>query len=262
MRDKADNGIHFLEFPLLEGLPVVHAVFRRHGGISPLPFDSLNVSFGVGDEAAHVRENRIKIKRALGLPVLVSARQVHGDRVLAVEAMQPEDWEAEGYDALITNRSGVGLMIQQADCQAVLLADTKLRAIGVCHAGWRGSVANIIAKTIRAMQQHFAVEPRDLLAAVSPSLGPCCAEFVNYHKELPESFRAFRADGDKFDFWAISRKQLQEAGVPSGNIEIASICTVCNADFFSYRRQKITGRFASVIALQAPSSGDERGRKK
>ena len=246
-----DKGISYLQFDVFRGLPVTHGVFRRYGGESPPPFDSLNVSYGVGDEADNVRKNRRHIKRALGLRVLVSARQVHGDRVLVVDSMPTGDFEAAEYDGLITDQPGVGLMVQQADCQAVLLAEKRGRAVGICHSGWRGSVANIISSTIRALEIHFAVGPEDLVAAISPSLGPCCAEFVNYRSELPEPFWKLRQEGDLFDFWTISALQLRDAGVDPGNIGMASICTVCDKDFFSYRRQRVTGRFASVIGISS-----------
>ncbi len=235
--------------PTFDAKALVHGVFLRYGGESEAPFDSLNVSFGVGDEPARVRRNRERIKRALKLPCLVSSRQVHQDRVLVVDRMPGSDFEANGFDALITDQRGVGLMIQQADCQAVLLADLAQKAVGICHVGWRGSVANIIGRTVTALRHHFRIDPGNLLAAVSPSLGPCCAEFVNYRQELPEPFWVFRRAADHFDFWSISRMQLRDAGVHPENISITGVCTVCDAGFFSYRREKITGRFASVLGI-------------
>lgn len=227
----------------------IHGIFGRDGGESRKPFDSLNVSFGVGDDPRLVRRNRERIKKALQLPCLVSCRQVHQDRVFVVDRTPRDDFEADGFDALITDQRGVGLMIQQADCQAVLLADPAQRAVGICHAGWRGSVANIIGRTITSLERHFGIAPADLLAAVSPSLGPCCAEFVHYREELPQAFWTFQATTDHFDFWSISKRQLQDAGVRPENISIAGVCTVCDPDYFSYRREKQTGRFASVLGM-------------
>lgn len=241
--------LSILQIPAFHSPALVHGVFRRYGGESEAPFDSLNVSFGVGDDPARVRGNRQRIKKGLQLPYLVSSRQVHGDRVLVVDRLPTHDFEADGFDALITDQRGVGLMIQQADCQAVLLADPGQKAIGICHVGWRGSVANIIGRTVAALEHQFGVEPAALLAAVSPSLGPCCAEFVNYRQELPEPFWAFSPAANRFDFWSISRMQLQEAGVRPDNIFIAGLCTVCDSGFFSYRREKVTGRFASVLGM-------------
>jgi len=160
------------------------------------------------------------------------------------------DLEIGGFDGLVTNLPDTGLMIQQADCQAILLADPVRGAVGIAHAGWRGTVANVIAETVLAMSRAFATEPADLVAGVSPSLGPCCAEFVNFRTELPAALHGYQVRPNHFDFWAISRDQLCSVGLRPGNIHIAGICTRCSRDYFSYRRERVTGRFASVIGLK------------
>lgn len=243
------HEIHRLE-AIFPGESVTHGFFSRHGGVSTGDFASLNVGLHVGDETAHVLENRERIKRHLGLPHLVTAKQVHGDRIHRVTGGNQEPGEVEGCDALLTNEPGIGLLVQHADCQAVLLHDPRQQAVANIHAGWRGSVLNIIAKTIGVMQKHFDTDPADLLAGISPSLGPCCAEFVNYRQELPPALHPYQVRENHFDFWAISRDQLQATGVQKENIAIVGICTRCNADFFSYRRQKQTGRCGSVIGLR------------
>lgn len=224
-------------------------VSSRHSGVSPAPYDSLNLSFGVGDADENVRENRQRVKEALGIPVLASAKQVHGDAVWVIDGVLNEDTELPGYDALVTNQPGVALMVQQADCQAVLLHDPVRQVVAAIHAGWRGSVANIIGKTLRIMTERFGTDPADLMAGISPSLGPCCAEFVNYRTELPVEFHSYEVSPSHFDFWAISRDQLVAAGVLSENIEIVRICTKCSPDYFSFRRERVTGRFGSLIML-------------
>ena len=229
---------------------LVHGTFNRHGGVSPSPWDSNNVSFGLGDNAKNVQANREQIKKALGLKHLVSAKQVHGSRVHTVDESPVDDIEIDAFDALITNVPGIGLMIQQADCQAVSLFDPEKKAVGIVHAGWRGTVADIIAETIFAMSQTFSTEPVDLIAAISPSLGPCCAEFVNFRSELPEALHGYQVQPNYFDFWKISHDQLCSGGIRPENIHVATICTCCNHDFFSYRRDKDTGRFASVLGIK------------
>jgi len=228
-------------------------MFTRNGGTSMVPYDSLNLSFGVGDEEAAILKNRDRLKQILNIDHLISSKQVHGDGVAVVEQIE-SDLELAGYDALITNQPGSGLLIQQADCQAILLYDPSKQTIAAIHNGWRGSVTNIIAKTITALQQHFKVKPEELLAAISPSLGPCCGEFINYRKELPPEFLRFQVTENHFDFWAISRWQLEQTGINANNIMTAGICTACNKNFFSYRRvmkngNGVTGRNGSVIAL-------------
>jgi polyphenol oxidase len=232
-----------------------HAFFNRYGGEGVPPFDTNNVSFGVGDEITAVRKNRELVKRSLLLDHLVSARQVHGDKVYWCSGDSCKEGEIDGVDALITEQFGVGLMIQQADCQAVLLFDPVRPAIGAIHCGWRGSVMGIIGKTIVRMGECFGTDPGHLRAAISPSLGPCCGEFVHYKKELPKAFHRFQIRDTYFDFWQITRWQLQECGISDKAIAVAGICTVCSADYFSYRRAchdgvGTTGRNCSVIALR------------
>jgi YfiH family protein len=236
----------FLEFSSPD---VVHGVFTRRGGVSPRPWDSLNVSFGVADEEGNVRENRTRLKAGLGLPVLVSCRQIHGNRVALIDEKPQRDMEVDGFDALISDRPGIGLMIQHADCQAILLSDPVKKAVGIIHAGWRGSVADIIGKTVEAMSAAFASDPAELRAAIGPSLGPCCAEFVNYQQELPVGFHRFQVRPNYFDFWEISRVQLRQAGILRNHIVAAGECTVCSSDYFSYRRDRTTGRCGTVIGL-------------
>jgi len=225
--------------------------FNRHGGVSLPPFDSLNVSYGVGDEPWRVTENRARIKAHLGLATLLSAVQIHGEAVFSLSEPADGDRELTGFDALITNQPGVGLLIQQADCQAVVLYDPKHQVVANVHSGWRGSVANIIAKTVAQMGRDFGSNPAGLLAAISPSLGPCCAQFLHFQDEFPASFHRHQTAPALFDFWAISRQQLEQTGIPSAQIHTTALCNRCHPDYFSYRREGQTGRSASVIGLHA-----------
>ncbi|MBU0968219.1 MAG: peptidoglycan editing factor PgeF [Proteobacteria bacterium] len=245
-----------LTFSALANFPcLVHGIFNRHGGISPSPYDSLNISYGGDDDPRRVKENRELIRQSLGVDILVSGQQVHGSQVHVITGKPLTDLEITGCDAFITNVAGVALLIQQADCQAIMLFDPQRQVAANIHCGWRGSVNNIIAATIRVMAEEFATDPGHLLAAISPSLGPCCAEFINYEQELPGHFHPFQVKPNYFDFWAISRCQLQETGVKPTNIFTTAICTVCDPNWFSYRREKKTGRFCSVIGVRSEKSG-------
>lgn len=234
-------------------LQITHGMFDRHHGTSLPPYSSLNSSYGVGDKSNNVEANRQRIKNNLNIRFLLSARQVHGSKV-HTDSKITDDREVDGYDALITNQLNVGLLIQQADCQALLLHDPVQEVIAAIHCGWRGNVANIIKSTIVKMREEFQVSPAHLNVAISPSLGPCCAEFINYQTELPEHLHTFQVKPNHFDLWEISSKQLVEAGVKPSNIDVTGVCTCCNSDYFSYRRavkqgDPITGRQASVICL-------------
>ena len=228
----------------------------RYGGVSHPPFSTLNLSYGVGDDPSAVTENRRRFKEQLGVKHLLSANQVHGDSLFIAREELDEDLEVDGVDALITDRMGLGLMIQQADCQGVTLFDPDLPAIAAIHCGWKGNVLNIIGKTVATMTEQYGSRPDTLQASISPSLGPCCAEFIHHAKELPPTFLAFQGKENYFDFWEISKMQLIEAGLVTDHIQISSRCTSCSADHFSYRRacrqgDGRTGRCATGIALVA-----------
>lgn len=234
---------------------VSHGIFTRRAGHSESPFDSLNIALDIGDDNYRVEKNRDIIAGCFGSRKLVYAGQVHGDRVLVIDRKSldrgnPGSPSPLIGDALITDIPQVGLVIQVADCQAVLLVDPGRQVVANVHAGWRGSIKNILGRTINTMEARFGCRPRDMLAGIGPALGPCCAEFVNYRTEIPEKFWTYKDNSHHFDFWAISRDQLIARGVPAEKISISRICTKCSTDlFFSYRGEGKTGRFAVVIGL-------------
>lgn len=230
-------------------------LFSRHHGVSRDLFASLNVGCDVGDQKDAVRENRRKVKEMVSVPFMLSSNQVHGTGVYCLKDPLADDKDAGEADALITDLPGVGLMIQQADCQAVLLFDPKREVIAAVHCGWRGSVQGILERVISAMRDNYGTVPADLQAVISPSLGPCCAEFINYRDELPSEYQQFMVRDNYFDFWSISKDQLINGGMSVERIRTAEICTCCSRDYFSYRQASrysggITGRQCSVIALK------------
>jgi YfiH family protein len=234
---------------------IFHAIGCRNGGISRPPFDGLNVSYGVGDDPAAVAVNRVRLQQSTGDGDHVYARQVHGTaiRVITREAgsrIESNEAELPPADALITNVPGVRLLIQTADCQAVMLVDPQVRVVANVHSGWRGSVADIIGKTVARMVTEFGCRPGDMHAAIGPSLGPCCAEFVNYKQEIPRKWWSFRVGPHHFDFWRISRHQLVSAGLSEDHVTTPGLCTRCNPGlFYSYRAARRTGRFAALIGM-------------
>lgn len=239
----------------LDNIPIcAYTMFNRHGGVSKGEYSSLNVSYGVGDEEVSVNSNREIVKKKTKVSLLLSAKQVHGDNIYCLTDPVSDDVEIDSVDALVTDIRNVGLMIQQADCQAVLLCDPVRRVIGAVHCGWRGSVNRIIGKVVSAMSSNYGTVPADVHGWISPSLGPCCAEFINHRDELPRQFRDYMVKENYFDFWQISRFQLIQAGLLAASISIRGHCTCCRDDYFSYRRAKRKlhencGRNCSVISL-------------
>jgi purine-nucleoside/S-methyl-5'-thioadenosine phosphorylase / adenosine deaminase len=251
------NGTSYYRFENLAGWDGIdHRIFTRGNGFSPRPFASLNVSLGIGDAETNVVRNRDLIRRSMAGGDFVYARQVHGCSIAVLKGPGPEPGAetaagAITADALVTDLPGKYLVIQVADCQAVLLYDPVRRVIANVHCGWRGSLLNVIGRALEAMTHHFGCRPERIRAGIGPSLGPCCAEFINYKAEIPADLWTYKDANDHFDFWAISRDQLMRAGVVEKNIEVSRICTRCRTDeFYSYRAAKTTGRFAVVIGIK------------
>ena len=247
------HGVTFLQFPKLSRHDqLIHAVFTRQGGVSESPYNTLNASYMTGDKPECVSRNLKIIKEAMGANHLVFMNQMHRKEILALrgEGLGALGEPADA-DAMITDIPNVALMVKQADCQAVLLFDPVKGVVSNVHCGWRGNVHNILGSVVGRMKSEFGCGTVNLLAAIGPSLGPCCAEFVNHNQEFPEAFRRFMVREGYFDLWEISRWQLLEAGLKGDHIEVANICSRCRTDmFYSYRAEGITGRFATVGMLK------------
>jgi len=263
------SEIKFFKFTIFQDYSdLVHGVFTRSGGVSRGRFDSLNIGNNSGDDLSAVRENKSRILAEMGTKQAVFLNQVHGIAIHTIKKDEhsclptffPDKENSKNpifADGIVTDMEGISLVIQVADCQAILLFDPEKKVIANVHCGWRGSVENIIGNCIDVMTKKFQCQPGHILAGVSPSLGPCCAEFVNFQDEIPKVLWKYKLQNRPyFDFWKISRDQLMEKGVEKENIEIMNICTKCNTDkFFSFRQEKTTGRFACVLALNKIAEG-------
>ena len=254
------DGLSWYTFPLFERCPELrHGVFTRFGGVSGPAGTELRMSFNSDDDPDKVRTNIRRAEAVLNVGPSAYVRQTHSANIAVVRPEDnyrpsgPED-SREDYDALLAPEPGPTLLIKVADCQAVILYDPRTKALALVHSGWRGSVGNIIGAAVARMVD-FGVDPAGLLAAVAPSLGPCCAEFVNYREELPESFWPFQVSENHFDFWAISRKQLADSGVRPENVAVAGVCTKCSGEFFSYRGGDRWPRFGVMAAVIGENHG-------
>jgi YfiH family protein len=193
-------------------------------------------------------------------PVIVRPRQVHGADVAIIDGADAS--LSPTADAVATRAHDVLLTVRVADCVPILLVDPQSGAIAAIHAGWRGTNAGIAQRTIERMHAAFGSEPADLIAAIGPSIGPCCYEVG---PELPEAFRAagwpqadgwFSRDaGLRLDLWRANRDQLEGAGVRAANVHVAGVCTACHpAVFYSYRRDGAgTGRLLGFIHVARAS---------
>ncbi len=209
------------------------------------------------------------IGRTLGVssPAIVRLQQVHGASVAVLRAGAPipEGAPPIRSDAVVTDDSRVAISVAVADCVPILVADRRSGAVAAVHAGWRGTCASIAAAAVRVLQEQFDVAPSDLVAAIGPSIGPCCYEVGRdvrdafegngFAPDLVERWftNAAQAGGRlHLDLWSANRDQLVAAGVPAGQVHLSGLCTFTNTDaFFSYRREGDTaGRMAAVIRVK------------
>lgn len=249
--------VRCLQFPrLLRHDRLVHAVFTRKGGVSEAPYDTLNVSYDTDDRPECVSKNMQIVRDAIGAKDLAFMNQVHGKEILVLRQHDFDGLrEPVNADAMITDIPQLALMVKQADCQGVLLFDPTKGVVANVHCGWRGNVINILRSVVERMTSDFGCLATGLAAAIGPSLGPCCSEFVDYEEIFPEAFRRFMIRKAYFDLWEISRHQLLEVGLKNEHIEVAGICTRCKSElFYSYRGEGETGRFGTVVMLRGDIS--------
>jgi len=267
---------------------LIHGFSARIGGVSRVYGGNiLNLGFTKHDSRIAVDRNRELFLKGLraathGKPwPLVTLRQIHSDLIYRVDRAPNHPLAGDG---LITDTTGLLLAVLAADCLPVIVADKKRRAIGVFHAGWRGTVKRIVEKGVGEMRKHFASDPQDLVAAIGPGIQQCCysvgdevrsqfeAQFAygtTLFREIKESdpvrekypllFLTARAPGHSelpvklfLDLVEANRRQLVDAGVPAKNINTSAPCTACHTElFFSHRAEKgITGRLMGAAGIR------------
>lgn len=258
------DRIRFYTFDLLDEAGVLNAAITRRGGVSPQPWDSLNVGGTVGDDPVRVTENRRRAFQALGKTIesQFDVWQVHGAEVVCAHTPRRPDEAHQKADAILTDQPGVTLFMRFADCVPIFLFDPFKKVVGLAHAGWQGVVRQTAFYAIQAMQRSYGSSPANILAAIGPSIGPHHYEVgPEVAAQVRQTFGADAAellqpsgnqngDGRAFlDLWSANRLILQRAGVRQ--IEIAGICTACGVDdWYSHRaEQGRTGRFGALIAL-------------
>lgn len=265
MKLNINDAVGFLTFDTLSQIPYIkHAFSSRFGGVSKGEFTSMNMSFNRGDAEENVTENYKRLCKAVGIEYesLVASAQDHHTVVRRVTSAEkgigiykPRDMES--VDALITNEKGVTLVTYFADCTPILLVDTKTRAIGAAHAGWRGTVAQIGKITVQKMTEEFGTNPQDIVATIGPTINKCC-----YEVDEPVALRFKALDGldtTKFifakgsgkymlDLAETNRQILVSAGVPNESITTSDVCTRCNHDIV-WSHRATGGKRGGMCAL-------------
>lgn len=243
------------------------AFSTRNGGASKEQYGSLNMSLAVGDENDAVLANRSALAAALHLDPnrIVVPNQVHSNNVRRVTdtdagaGATDHSTSIPDTDALITNTPNLPLALHFADCVCVFFLDPINRAIGVAHAGWRGTVDGIAVATVEMMTREFGTDPVRLLAAISPAIERHCYEVGedvarSFFKEFPHDERILKQSSNtkwRVDLKTANLLMLQRAGLHIENIAVSEQCTSCNSDeFFSYRRDGETGRMGGWLSLR------------
>jgi hypothetical protein len=260
MHRHESDGIAFYTFESLDAYPeLVHAITTRHGGVSTGPYSSLNVSNGRGDDPKAVEENLSRICRALRLQRsdLTSPNQRHTANVRRVGSAERGKIQI-GCDALVTDEARVSLLLRYADCVPILIYDPVRRALALVHSGWRGTVLGAPRAGVEFLVREFGSRPAELVAAVGPSIGPCCYEVgPDVVDAVQEAFSSsatllssHRGGRRHLDLWTANRRWLSDCGVQ--RIEVSELCTACHTeDFYSHRAENgKTGHFAAVMSLK------------
>lgn len=255
MKTNRCGAVEYLTFPLLEQTGLVRHLFStRLGGVSQGIFSSMNLSYARGDEKEAVDENYRRIADILGCKVsdIVCSDQTHTTNIRVVEErdkgkgiVTPKDYT--DIDGLVTNVPGIVLATFYADCVPLFFIDTRQKAIGLSHSGWRGTVGRIGLHTLEAMHKEYGTRPEDVTAAIGPSI---CQDCYEVSEDVAQAFQSeFRKPGQseeilidkgngkyQLDLWRANQIILEEAGVHPGKIQVTDICTCCNPDYlFSHR---------------------------
>lgn len=256
------ENVLWMSSSLLDGSGVRHGFSTRIGGVSPAPWDSLNLGVGRGDDMDRVRENYRRFCAALGVDEhrAVLSKQVHEDNIRHVTRDDCgkglfRDRDYTSVDAMVTDTPDIPLVVFSADCGIILLYDPVRRAVGAAHAGWRGAAAGIIYKTVRRMQELFGTDPGDLRAAIGAAIGPCCFET---DADVPQALEAaLGAEAEPYitrrgpkwhvDLKGVNARWLEKAGVRQ--IDVSPDCTACHPELYWSHRRMGQARGAQIAMI-------------
>ncbi|MCH4280147.1 peptidoglycan editing factor PgeF [Mediterraneibacter sp. NSJ-151] len=265
-----EKEVPYLEYPLLTDTKIVHHGFStRLGGVSQGCYASMNLSFTRGDDEAAVRENYRRIAKSIGVKCenMVLSQQTHTTNVRVVTEkdkgkgiVKPLDYT--DVDGMVTNIHGICLVTFYADCVPLYFVDPVQKAIGLSHSGWRGTVGKIGKETIRKMEEQYGSDPKDILAAVGPSICKDCYEvsedvILEFQKNFKERYWKdlfYRKENGKYqlDLWKANEIIFKESGILPEHIAVTNVCTHCNSEIlYSHRTSgDRRGNLAAFLALK------------
>lgn len=204
-----------------------------------------NLGLHVGDNALHVKTNRESLKKKLGVSKLVFMEQVHGNEVVIIQSGD----ENPTCDALLCNQKDIGLAVMAADCIPILFYDLNKSIIGVAHAGRVGTALHVGQKTVEKMVEVLGSNIENIHISMGPCIQQCCYEVGKEATSGLEKCLHVKNGRYFLDLLSFNKESFLELGIKAEHIEVSSICTCCNHDYFSYRREGKTGRFCGVITL-------------
>ncbi len=235
-------------------VPNVHCLFQtRVGGVSNGAYGGGNISFATDDDPSLILQNRKCLQKCIGYD-FSEVLQVHGnDIVFDPSPMQAEQQPIHKADGQATSKAGLALMIKTADCQPILISHNLGKHIMALHVGWRGNKNEFILTAVQDFCAKYQLQAVDLMAVRGPSLGPQMSEFINFNTEWGPDFKPWFCEQNMvMDLWNLSKHQLQQAGLLNHNIFGLDMCTATmNELFFSYRKEKLSGRQASLIWIES-----------
>lgn len=251
--------LNYFQFSSLKQYPITQAIFSRKGGYSSTPWHSLNVGNTVGDDTQTVKQNLERLLNEIGYQEkqLAQVKQVHSTTVKIVNKANSHGEEFVEADAMVTNKPGILLLMRFADCVPIFLYDSVNKAVGIGHAGWKGTVSKVGLELVRAMKNEYGSSAKNIYAGIGPSIGPDHYQVghevaLQIKSSFPGQWQEMLIeshDSVKLDLWKANSITLNNAGIEK--IEIAEICTACHLDdWFSHRGNNgKTGRFAAAIGI-------------
>ena len=260
MNVSKNDGLEYFQFNSIPNEHIIQAIFTRKGGKSNEPWTSLNIGNTVGDNPEHIKNNLNRILSVLGYDVnqLAQVRQVHSSSVARMDHPNLVGSSLIPADGMVTKEPGILLLMRFADCVPIFLYEPSVQAVGIAHAGWKGTVLHVASEAVRMMQSEYGADPEKMVVGIGPSIGPdhyqIGQEVVqDVKRSFPDEWNKILVedtDGVKLDLWTANEILLKRAGVRK--IEVAELCTACNLkEWFSHRGEKgRTGRFAAVIGIR------------
>ena len=252
------GDLEYLQFKILNRYNVKHCITLRRGGVSKGEYESLNFRTLGNDDISNVFKNLEIIKKEIGIENVCKGKQDHTDKVIIIDNKNKDEFlfenlNTQNVDGYVVKDKNIATLVTTADCNPIIIYDTKKNVVANVHAGWKGVINKIYIKAINIMKENFSSNPKDLIVCIGPSIRKCC--FTSKEETFKEKFTklfdysdrylSYEEDNETFhiDLIEILKTELKKSNIQDDNIYVADICTRCNTnDFFSYRAAVQNGK--------------------